>query len=210
MMASGDLIPDFEWYSQKSAALRLPPRCPFASVERCPRYYQSLSLLGSAGSTAIDHEEDERLKRLWEGSDLWPRTREYATAISGSSKQDGSQTEYFSNFCPEIAYDRFGHFASYLGDYSDKIDRDFAHQRLGELGISGEQWRWRWASIQAMHYTECPLYSPLTQGGGFLEGSGPEFKLGIPGASVRFKFSWRDLRNWVTRQWSKFKRVFRK
>ncbi len=142
-MASSDLLPDFEWYSQKSAALGLSSRCPFASVERCPRYYQSLSLLGSAGSTAIDHDEDERLKRLWEGSDLWPRTREYATAISGSSKQDGSQTEYFSNFCPEIAYDRFGHFASYLGDYSDKIDRDFAHQRLGEPGESGERWRWR-------------------------------------------------------------------
>ncbi len=209
-MASSDLLPDFEWYSQKSAALGLLPRCPFASVERCPRYYQSLSLLGSAGSTAIDHEENERLKRLWEGSDLWPRTQECATAISRSSKQDGSKTEDFSNFCPEITYDRFGHFASYLGNYADEIDRDLAHQRLGELGISGEHWRWRWASIQAMHYTECPLYSPLTQGGGFLEGSGPEFKLGVPGASVRFKFSWRDLRNWSIRQWLKLKSALRK
>ena len=204
-MTGSDPVPDFEWYSEKSAKLGLPPRCPFASVKRCPRYYQSLSLLGSAGSTAIDQAEDERLKSYWEGSDLWPRTGEYETSVGDFTKQDGSKTEHFSKFCPEVAYDRFGYFAAYLGDYSDEIDRDFAHKRLGEMGASADRWQWRWASIQAMHYTECPLYSPLTHGGGFLASSGPEFKFGIPGASVQFKFSWRDLRNWLVRQWMRLK-----
>jgi hypothetical protein len=103
-MTRSDLVPDFEWYSEISAKLGLPPRCPFASLKRCPRYYQSLSLLGSAGSAAIDPEEDERLKSYWDRSDLWPRTREYETSVSGSTKKDGSKTEYFSNFCPEVTY----------------------------------------------------------------------------------------------------------
>lgn len=203
-MTKGDVVPDFEWYSGISTQNDLPPRCPFASVERCPRYYQSLSLLGSAGSTEIEPDEDERLKRYWERSDLWPRTREYATAVGRSGKQDRTETHHFSNFCPEVAYDRFGYFASYLGDYADEIDKDFAHERLGERGVSRNDWRWRWAAVQPLHYTECPLYSPLVHGGPFPsrpEGAGPEVTLGPPGLRVRFKFSWRELGRWLSGPW---------
>lgn len=200
-MTDNDLIPAWEWYSQKSAELGLPPRCPFASVKRCPRYYESLSLLGLAGSTKIDQEEDERLKHFWERSDLWPPIREYRPAILGDSN--------FSNFCPEIIYDRFGYFSSHLRDYGDEIDRDFAHRKLKNLNISGEHWRWRWGSIRAMHYSECSLYSPLREGGGFREGSGPQFKLGFPGVSIQFKLSWHDLRYCIARQWSSLMGFFR-
>jgi hypothetical protein len=47
--------PNLEWYESVSEKKHLLPRCPFASVYRCPRYYQSISLLGEAGvSTRID------------------------------------------------------------------------------------------------------------------------------------------------------------
>jgi len=42
-------IPDFSWYSAESKRLSLSPRCPFANVHACPRYYHSLGLLGEAG-----------------------------------------------------------------------------------------------------------------------------------------------------------------
>ena len=115
-MIGDETVPDLKWYSARSVKLGLAPRCPFASVKRCPRFYQSLSLLGRAGSTALDAQEDKRLLAYWEGSDLWPRTAEYATSISGSER-----ARYFSKFCPEVAYDRFGYFASYLGSYGDII-----------------------------------------------------------------------------------------
>lgn len=70
-MADGDVIPDLAWYTARSAELGHSPRCPFASVNRCPRYYQSLWVLGSAGSPSIDAEEDNRLRKKWEASDLW-------------------------------------------------------------------------------------------------------------------------------------------
>ncbi len=186
---------------QKSTKLGLTPRCPFASVKRCPQYYQSLSLLGLAGSTKIDQEEDERLEHFWERSDLRPPTEEYAPAILGDA--------HFSNFCPEIIYDQFGYFSSHLRDYSDEIDRSIARQKLEKLDISDKHWRWRWESIRSMHYSECPLYSPLREGGGFREGSGPQFKLGFLGMSIQFKLSWHDLRDWIARQWSGFMRLFR-
>jgi hypothetical protein len=106
-------IPDFEWYSGISSARSLPPRCPFASVERCPGYWQRLSLLGELGSTKLDAKRDEELRRRWEHSQHWPPTAEYATAISGS-KDEYSQWKapLLANFCPETTYDRFGYFAS--------------------------------------------------------------------------------------------------
>ena len=132
----------------------VPPRCPFATVETCPRFYQSLSLLGSAGSTAIDSSEDKRLLEKWKSTDIWPKTREQETIIYGNNK-------FFGNFCPEVAFDRFGYFASYLGRYSDELDHDLAHKQLGEGGAPSEDYRWAWSSVTPMHFTECPLYSVL-------------------------------------------------
>lgn len=132
----------------------VPPRCPFATVESCPRFYQSLSLLGSAGSTAIESSEDKRLLEKWEKSDLWPKTMEQETIIYGNSK-------FFDKFCPEVAFERFGYFVSHLGRYSDEIDHDLAHEKLGKIGAPSEDYRWAWSSVTSMHYTECPLYSVL-------------------------------------------------
>jgi len=57
-------IPNREWYANLSRERGVAFRCPFATVESCPRYYQSLSLLGKAGSTKIPEAEDERLSSI--------------------------------------------------------------------------------------------------------------------------------------------------
>jgi hypothetical protein len=148
------IIPDLEWYLDVSRKNNSTPRCPYATVESCPRFYQSLSLLGGAGSTAIDQSEDERLLEKWKNSDLWPKTREQETSISGNNK-------FFDKFCPEVSYERFGYFASYLGRYSGELDHDLAHKKLGEMRASNKDYRWAWSSVEPKHFTECPLYSVL-------------------------------------------------
>jgi hypothetical protein len=134
------------------------PRCPFATVERCPRYYQSLSLLGEAGSTKIPPDEDERLKAFWEKSELWPRTGERATSVSCSDKRWHSLSE----FCPEVMYERFGLFAKGLGSYFDDLDRGCAYEQLEKEGVPSTHWRRQWEWLMPLHFTECPLYSPLS------------------------------------------------
>src|SRR6266853_196492 len=150
-------IPDFRWYADISEKKRITIRCPFATVEACPRYYQSLSLLGEAGSTKIPKAEDDRLLAKWKKSDLWPRTAELATSIMGGDKNPS----IFSNFCPEVAFDRFGYFATHLARYADEIDIGIAHERLGREKAPASDPRWFWVSIQAQHYTECPIYALL-------------------------------------------------
>lgn len=151
-------IPDLRWYAQISERRGVPIRCPHATVEACPRYYQSLSLLGNAGSTAIPKAEDQRILKKWESSDLWPRTMEQATSVSGAQ----GNPSMFSSFCPEVAFERFGYFASSLGRYGDEIDSGFAHERLHAENAPSNDPRWSWAFATAQHYTECPIYSVLS------------------------------------------------
>ncbi|MFZ0052913.1 MAG: hypothetical protein WAK96_14140 [Desulfobaccales bacterium] len=157
MKDMASIIPNLQWYISISEQKGVQPRCPFATVSACPRFYQSLALLGEAGSTRINPEEDQKLLKHWQSSDLWPTTREYATSISGAP----GEPHIFSNFCPEVAFDRFGYFASYLARYADEIDIGIAHERLGVQRASSNDWRWAWVAISEMHYTECPLYSLL-------------------------------------------------
>ena len=148
---------DLKWYLGISAGRGVHGRCPYATVETCSRFYQSLSLLGEAGSTPIPKDEDDRLLAAWEKSDLWPRTKEQGTSISGA---DGNIST-FSNFCPEVAFDRFGYFATFLARYSDGIDSGLAHERLEALRAPAAHQQWSWEHATAQHFTDCPLYSVL-------------------------------------------------
>jgi len=136
-------------------------RCPYANSYRCPRYYQSRSLLGSAGiTTEIDSPEDDELLKKWENSDLWPVTNEEATSTAGSSDR---QPIIYSNFCPEVSGEIFGLFASSLCRYSDEIDRNNAHTIIERDGDSTRNnWRWEWANVSETHYRECEIYSQLS------------------------------------------------
>ncbi len=158
MNNAGPAIPDFAWYSGESRRLGLSPRCPFASVNACPRYYQSLSLLGKAGSTAIPPDEDAALKARWERHPLWPLVDEHATGIVGN----GEKIHSFNNFCPEVLFDRFRHFATFLARYADELDSELAAERLGKEGVPTNDPRWHWAFCTPQHFAECPLYSCLS------------------------------------------------
>ena len=152
-------IPNREWYGKLSQERGVAFRCPFATVESCPRYYQSLSLLGEAGSTKIAEAEDERLCKRWKSSDLWPRTDEQATGLFGGEPGNPS---IYSNFCPEVTFERFGYFATTLTKYGDEIDSGFAHKRLANQGAPRGDPRWSWESCAGQHFTECPIYAVLS------------------------------------------------
>jgi len=150
-------IPNLEWYLHQSKLKGITPRCPFASVFRCPRFYQSLSLLGRAGSTKIPVKVDKKLQKKWSKNKLWPVISEQATSISGPQ----NNYNHFTNFCPEVIFDRFGLFTTNLHKYADETDIELAHRNLERFKAPSNDWRWVWSYITSQHYTECPLYSLL-------------------------------------------------
>ena len=150
------IIPNLQWYLRQSTSKGISPRCPFATVKNCPRFYQSLSLLGKAGSTAIPEKEDKKLFKKWRKSSLWPITDEQATSMLGPK-----DNKHFRNFCPEVSYERFGLYASRLDKYANEIDIGSAHSKLSKIKALPEDWRWSWLNIQPLHYSECTLYSAL-------------------------------------------------
>jgi hypothetical protein len=156
---SSSETPNAEWYVRISRDRSSAAHCPFATVETCPRYYQSLSLLGSAGSTKIAEKEDQRLLNRWKKSDLWPRTEEQAGAIAGRP----GEPSIFSNFCPEITGVRFGCFVTSLTRYADEHDAAQAHERLARHGFPLGHPNWSWSSYAPQHFTECPIYAVLSQ-----------------------------------------------
>ncbi|WP_457654096.1 hypothetical protein [Rhodocaloribacter sp.] len=113
------VIADIEWYKKQSEEKGVSTHCPFASVDLCPRYYQSLSLLSSTGATKINEKDDKNLLKKWNKSDLWPKIDEHATSVS---KADG-EFRTASNYCPEVMGDRFGVFAISIALFPDEIDQ---------------------------------------------------------------------------------------
>lgn len=151
------IYPDLDWYTGISKVENVPPRCPYANVHRCPRYYHSLYLMGDSGiTTKMKPEKIKELDTFWAKTDILPVVAEHATNITGY----GDKNSGFSNFCPEISFDVFGLFADYLHRYADEIDNDVAHSRL-EKEAHPKDWRWQWESISPLHYLKCPVYSQL-------------------------------------------------
>jgi len=188
------IVPDIDWYASLSSQKSIPTRCPYANADRCSRYYESLSLLGSAGiTTALQPSEEKRLLKRWKNSEHWPKVNEHAVSISGPA--NGSKS--FSHFCPEVAFDVFGLFASELHRYADEIDTDVAHKQLSKQGALASDWRWQWSNITPLHYSECRLYSLLGSIGSDRTKEIFEAKPGVAGFTVNIKEIAKRIWKWV-------------
>lgn len=89
------IYPDIEWYTSISQAKATAPRCPFANVHRCPRYYTSYSVLGKHGiTTTLEPELDDVIRGKWMKSDLWATFGEEDAAITSAD----NETHSFINF----------------------------------------------------------------------------------------------------------------
>ena len=159
------VVPGKDWYKEISGAKSLPTRCPYASVKRCPRYYQSISLHGDIGGTSLNAEEDNQLLNYWSKSDLWPKVEEQATSVF---KVD-DQVSFISIFCPEVTYQRFGFFCSHLSFYTDSLDRRIAHENLSRRGAEEDDLQWRFESSTEEHFSDCDLYSLIRESGAFVK-----------------------------------------
>lgn len=151
-------IPDFNWYAAESKRLGLASmRCPFARLHGCPKYYESRALLGQAGSTPLAPELEAELHVKWKGHPLAPNEMEQTPALSGG----GERWTSYTNFCPEVLFDRFGLFVTSLHRFHDELDQAARHQSLKEKGAAENNPLWDWSGFRAQHYSECPVYAPL-------------------------------------------------
>lgn len=147
-------VPDASWYRKKSREAHVPDACPFANVHKCPRYYASIYMLGKAKLiTSISSGERAKLDELWENSGLSPVIAEEDTGITSADERPLS----FENFCPEVSFQYFGYYATFLANYADEMDKENGH-RVAERENLGKDWRFRWAAVSACHYLECSMY----------------------------------------------------
>jgi len=148
---------NFEWYASVSRARASPPRCPFAAVRLCPKFFFSLTILADGKQISdLDGEVRTALEEKW---------REHQPAVAedspGWAKTGDDSIRQVWGICPEVGYDVYGRFASYISTYPDEVDRDLAHRRLKESRASEDDPRWTFATVIPEHYTECRQYSVL-------------------------------------------------
>lgn len=150
--------PSIEWYSNESKLKCVVPRCPYANSHKCYKYYSSLYLLGELGiTTRISTEKQKELDEYWKESGMIPLIEDHEPGVTHC---EDNKLDSVCNFCPEVSYNFYGLFTTYMHRYVDEIDRDVVHARLSREGTS-EEWRWDWMSIRPLHYTECDNYSQL-------------------------------------------------
>ncbi|MBN1971794.1 MAG: hypothetical protein JW870_20715 [Candidatus Delongbacteria bacterium] len=151
------IIPTLQWYTSISEKKRLTPRCPFANIYRCPKYYDSLYLLESTGATSMTDQDVKELNKYWDERKLKFGLREEMPSIA----EKNDEFSLLINFCPEVAYLRFGYFASSLSVFADGYDIHERHRYLEREKVDRNDWRWYFQSLTPLHYTECSYYSIL-------------------------------------------------
>ena len=176
--------PNFEWYSSKSKAAGLSPRCPIASVEFCPRYYASLRSLGEAKViTQISNEDNIHLEKKW-----IPFQPISWGEAPGTVLGENDELISIRGFCPEVSYNTFGVFATRLYKYADELDRQVAHQKLARIDVDSEDPRWEWALVIPFHYTKCQEYSVF-----FTSSSGKSKRASKSRIGLKPKLRWQIL-----------------
>lgn len=155
-----DIFPDATWYSRQSERKKLSGRCPYASIHRCPRNFESVALLSDTGTTSrMPQDLHDAVLEKWKQHDLTPSIAESGASISG-----GNIPNCYSNFCPETSFDTFGLFATTLIRLTDSIDRNNVEQLIkADPRPTGRDWRWTWSHVSPLHYSDCAMYSLLHQ-----------------------------------------------
>jgi hypothetical protein len=123
------MVGDLDWYLRESSSKRTPT----------PHAVRLLTQIIVLVIFRACRFEEKRLLKKWTRSALWPRTAEQATSISGSE----TKSSIFSNFCPEVLFDGFGLFATFLSRYADELDLETAHARLATQNADRNDWRWQ-------------------------------------------------------------------
>lgn len=150
-------IPDSSWYRSKSSEKNASFACPYANVNKCPRYYASIYMLGKAGMiTSISDDNKDALDIFWAKSGLLPVIAEDDTGISG---HEGHWTS-FSNFCPEVSFTYFHYYASYLAKYVDETDSECGHSIAERENIPND-WRYEWGFLSACHFLDCAVHDQV-------------------------------------------------
>ncbi len=156
------------WYTSLSQEKGLEPRCPFANLDRCPKYFHSLEELDYAQEgleqrrrPILSQDDVNRLWDKWKHTDVWTTAKLHQPSIGmtgvGEPIEDEDRRPVYkeykptgsTNFCPEVSFDYFGFFAS------------AAQRALDADEGANDDWKTGWSAVTPIHYSECPLYSLL-------------------------------------------------
>lgn len=150
------VIPDLQWYKNQSKLEGGPPRCPFNSSKRCPKFSQSIDVL-----VAHDLLEPAQNKPYSSVKDSTSDQRALIESPHMSRRGPEKNRYYYHNFCPEVLWRKYGLFVLELTDYFTEQDHEDARRRVLARGQGENHPDFSWVDYQPQHYTDCDQYSIL-------------------------------------------------
>lgn len=152
------IIPDRNWYIEKSKDEGVPAKCPYAHHKKCPRYWETTSLLMEAGViSGISQEDDQAALQYWKDNQMLAELDEdKTTAIRG----EHSGVDGMYRACPEVIFKFMGYYSDNLYKYVDDIDRVCGHKLMEREGLQNS-WRSKWMFLQEAHYLDCEVYNDV-------------------------------------------------
>jgi hypothetical protein len=67
------IYPDLDWYASVSERKNMLARCPYATVHRCPKHFESVWMLSKHGAmTEIPEALHNEFLKKWQSHELWP------------------------------------------------------------------------------------------------------------------------------------------
>lgn len=152
------IIPDRDWYIQKSEEAGVPAKCPYAHHKKCPRNWETTSLLMQAGSIAgLSSEENEAALALWKENMMLPELAEDMTSLN--QPQYGG-VDGMHRACPEVVSTFSGYYADHFYKYVDDTDRAQG-ERIKEMESLPNSWRSNWMYLHPVHYLDCEVYKEV-------------------------------------------------
>ncbi|MAF15846.1 MAG: hypothetical protein CMG93_07680 [Marinomonas sp.] len=149
------IIPNKEWYIKESKKAGVPPRCPYAHHRKCPRYWETTSLLKQAGVIAgLSEEEDKNTYTFWKSNMMLAELAEDMVTLNQG--QHGGVDGMF-RACPEVASKFIHLYADTFYKYVDDTDRITGHQIMEQEGLKNS-WRSRWMHLSPKHYLDCEVF----------------------------------------------------
>lgn len=145
-------------------------------------------MLAQAGvTTNISVDEVARLDAKWS----WFKAT-VAEEDTGYTDAGGDSTS-FHGLCPEVAYERFGAFATYLGKAGDEFDTDARHSRLSREQAPPDHPEWRWSGYVERHYSECREFSIFVDLAGPLAATPSKSRKASTRKTMGLKLRWQVL-----------------
>ena len=156
--------PNLDWYSTVGDQRGKDRRCPFATVNRCPKYFETLVVLEQQyNSPKIPRAIQKSMVKKWREDELWAVT--LADKPKAIEYRDTGNHLEFRSLCPEASFEVFELFTSSISYFKSTLDFKVRELQIKDTVYGSMHWHWVWQyfHVEPMHFSDCSMFGKISK-----------------------------------------------